>query len=252
MLGHMRRSGVWPVSTKSSYDPARGPVGVFVLDDQEIVRRGVRGLLEAEPGIRVVGEAGTAAAALARIPALRPDVAVLDVRLPDGDGVSVCREVRSRAPEVACLMFTAFSDDQALLDSIMAGAAGYVLKQVRGSDLVGAVRVAASGQSLLDRRAASKLMARRRDACGKRDPLARLTPHERSVLELIGEGLTNRQIGERLFIAEKTVKNYVSTLFRKLGLQQRTAAAAYAARTFNARTVEPGPNMWIIDRNPGT
>ena len=225
---------------------------MFVLDDQEIVRRGVRGLLEAEPGIRVVGEAGTAAAALARIPALRPDVAVLDVRLPDGDGVSVCREVRSRAPEVACLMFTAFSDDQALLGSILAGAAGYVLKQVRGSDLVGAVRVAASGQSLLDRRAASKLMARRRDGSGKRDPLARLTPHERSVLELIGEGLTNRQIGERLFIAEKTVKNYVSTLFRKLGLQQRTAAAAYAARTFNSRTVEPGPNMWIIDRNPGT
>jgi DNA-binding NarL/FixJ family response regulator len=227
-----------PVSNRSSYDPARAPIGVFVLDDQEIVRRGVRGLLEAEPDIRVIGEAGTASAALARIPALRPDVAVLDVRLPDGDGVSVCREVRSRAPEVACLMFTAFSDDQALLDSIMAGAAGYVLKQVRGSDLVGAVRIAASGQSLLDRRAASKLTARLRDASGKRDPLARLTPHERSVLQLIGEGLTNRQIGERLFIAEKTVKNYVSTLFRKLGLQQRTAAAAYAARTFDGRKPE--------------
>ena len=241
-----------PVSTKASGDPARAPIGVFVLDDQEIVRRGVRGLLEAEPDIKVVGEAGTASAALARIPVLRPDVAVLDVRLPDGDGVLVCREVRSRAPGVACLMFTAFSDDQALLDSILAGAAGYVLKQVRSSDLVGAVRMAASGQSLLEPRAASKLIARRRDASGERDPLTRLTPHERSVLQGIGEGLTNRQIGERLSIAEKTVKNYVSTLFRKLGLQQRTAAAAYAARTFNGRTVEPGPNMWIIDRNPGT
>ena len=227
-----------PVSNRSSYDPARAPIGVFVLDDQEIVRRGVRGLLEAEPDIRVVGEAGTASAALARIPALRPDVAVLDVRLPDGDGVSVCREVRSRAPEVACLMFTAFSDDQALLDSILAGAAGYVLKQVRGSDLVGAVRIAASGQSLLDPRAASKVIARLRDASGERDPLAGLTPHERSVLQLIGEGLTNRQIGERLFIAEKTVKNYVSTLFRKLGLQQRTAAAVYAAGAFDGRKPE--------------
>jgi DNA-binding NarL/FixJ family response regulator len=209
------------------------PIGVFVLDDQEIVRRGVRGLLEAEPDIRVIGEAGTASAALARIPALRPDVAVLDVRLPDGDGLSVCREVRSRAPATVCLMFTAFGDDQALLDSILAGAAGYVLKQVRGSDLVGAVRAAASGQSLLNPRAASKVMARLLDASGKNDPLAGLTPHERNVLVLIGEGLTNRQIGERLLIAEQTVKNYISTIFRKLGLEQRTAAAAYVARIFH-------------------
>jgi len=220
------------VSSKASGDPARKLVGVFVLDDQEIVRRGVCCLLEAEPDIRVIGEAGTASAALARIPALRPDVAVLDVRLPDGDGVSVCREVRSRMPGVACLMLTAFSDDQALLDSIMAGAAGYVLKQVRGSDLVGAVRIAASGQSLLPRRAASQVMARLLDGPDKPDPLGRLTPHEYSVLSLIGEGLTNRQIGERLFISEKTVKTYVSTMFRKLGLEQRTAAAAYATRTF--------------------
>jgi DNA-binding NarL/FixJ family response regulator len=224
--------------------PAGEPIGVFVLDDQEIVRRGVRGLLEVEPDIRVIGEAGTASAALARIPALQPQVAVLDVRLPDGDGVSVCREVRSQVPEVACLMFTAFSDDQALLDSIMAGAAGYLLKQVRGSDLVGAVRAAASGRSLVSPRAASKVMARLQDTSGTRDSLVRLTPHERRVLELIGEGLTNRQIGERLFLAEKTVKNYVSTLFRKLGLEQRTAAAAYAARTslaarLAARRVEP-------------
>jgi two-component system, NarL family, response regulator DevR len=240
------------VSAKASGDPARAPIGVFVLDDQEIVRRGVRGLLEAEPDIRVIGEAGTASAALAQIPALRPDVAVLDVRLPDGDGASVCREVRSRLPEVACLMFTAFSDDQALLNSIMAGAAGYVLKQVRGSDLVSAVRMAASGQSLLDPRAASQLMARLPKTASRRDPLARLTPHERSVLELIGEGLTNRQIGERLFISEKTVKNYISSLFRKLGLEQRTAAAAYAARTFNGRRAGPGRNMWIISGNLGT
>jgi DNA-binding NarL/FixJ family response regulator len=220
-----------PLSIPVSGDPAGEPIGVFVLDDQEIVRRGVRGLLEVEPDIRVIGEAGTASAALARIPALQPHVAVLDVRLPDGDGVSVCREVRSRVPEVACLMFTAFSDDQALLDSIMAGAAGYVLKQVRGSDLVGAVRAAASGRSLLSPRAASKVMARLQDANSRRDSLAGLTPHERSVLELIGEGLTNRQIGGRLFLAEKTVKNYVSTMFRKLGLEQRTAAAAYVVRT---------------------
>jgi DNA-binding NarL/FixJ family response regulator len=222
------------VSTKASGDPAREPIGVFILDDHEIVRRGIRGLLEAEPDIRVIGEAGTASAALAQIPALRPDVAVLDVRLPDGDGVSVCREIRSQLPGVACLIFTAFSDDEALLDSIMAGAVGYVLKQVCGSDLVGAVRTVASGHSLLTPRAASKLIARMQDTSGKHDPLAGLTPHERSVLKLIGEGLTNRQIGERLFLAEKTVKNYVSTLFRKLGLEQRTAAAAYMARASRA------------------
>ena len=238
------------MSTKASGDPARAPIGIFVLDDQEIVRRGVRSLLEDEPDIRVIGEAGTASAALAEIPALRPDVAVLDVRLPDGDGVSVCRKVRSRVPEVACLMFTAFSDDQALLDSIMAGAAGYVLKQVRGSDLVAAVRMAATGQPLLSSRAAGKLMARLLDSSGKPDPLAPLTPHERSVLALIGEGLTNRQIGELLFVSEKTVKYYVSTLFRKLGLEQRTAAAAYVARIRNRLQVEPGQNMTITDREP--
>jgi DNA-binding NarL/FixJ family response regulator len=219
------------VNIKAAGDLAGVPVGVFVLDDQEIVRKGVRGLLEAEPDIRVVGEAGTASAALAQIPALHPDVAVLDVRLPDGDGVSVCREVRSRAPEVACLMFTAFSDDQALLDAVMAGAAGYVLKQIRGCELVGAVRSVASGQSLLNPRAASQPLTRLRDKATA-DPLAELTLHERSILELIGEGFSNRAIAERLGIAEKTVKNYVSAMYRKLGLEQRTAAAAYAARTF--------------------
>jgi two-component system, NarL family, response regulator DevR len=236
------------VSTNAFNDPATDPIGVFVLDDHEIVRQGVRGLLEDEPDIRVIGEASTAAAALARIPALRPDVAVLDVRLPDGDGVSVCREVRSRLPGVACLMFTAFGDDRTLLDAVMAGAAGYILKEADGSDLVGAVRAAASGQSLLNSRAASQLMARLLDASGKPDPLAGLTLHERNVLVLIGEGLTNRQIGKRLFISEKTVKTYVSTMFRKLGLTQRTAAAAYVARIFRSRTVGSGHNMRITDR----
>ena len=215
---------------------ATAPIRVFLLDDHEIVRRGVRELLEGQPDIIVAGEAGTAAAALARIPALRPNVAVLDVRLPDGDGVSVCREIRSQLPEVACLMLTSFGDDEALFDAVMAGAAGYVLKQIRGTDLVGAVRTVASGQSMLDAKAASQLMARLRDTTRKRDPLEGLTGQERKILELIGEGLTNRQIGERLYLAEKTVKNYVSALFQKLGMERRTQAAAYAARVF---TEEP-------------
>ena len=158
------------------------PIAVFLLDDHEVVRRGVRDLLEAEPDIKVVGEAGTASSALARIPALHPDVAVLDVRLPDGDGVSVCREIRSRMPEVACLMLTSFGDDEALFDAIMAGAAGYVLKQIRGTDLVGAVRTVASGQSMLDPRAASQLMARLRDQSVRHDPLAGLSAQERRIL----------------------------------------------------------------------
>jgi DNA-binding NarL/FixJ family response regulator len=206
-------------------------IGVFLLDDHEIVRMGVRDLLETEPDIRVVGEAGTASAALARIPALRPDVAVLDMRLPDGDGVEVCREIRSHMPEVACLILTSFGDDEALFNAVMAGAAGYVLKQIRGTDLVSAVRTVAAGQSMLDPQAAGKLMARMRNQPKKNDPLASLSPQERRILELIGEGLTNRQIGERMFLAEKTVKNYVSGLFAKLGMERRTQAAAFAVRT---------------------
>ena len=209
---------------------ATGQIAVFLLDDHEIVRRGVRDLLEAESDVKVVGEAGTASSALARIPALRPDVAVLDVRLPDGDGVTVCREIRSRMPEVACLMLTSFGDDAALFDAIMAGAAGFVLKQIRGTDLVGAVRTVASGQSTLDPGAAGQVMARLRGHREKPGPLAGLTPQERRILELIGEGLTNRQIGERMFLAEKTVKNYISVLFAKLGMERRTQAAAFAAR----------------------
>jgi DNA-binding NarL/FixJ family response regulator len=210
----------------------QGKIDVFLLDDHEIVRRGVRELLEAEPDIVVIGEAGTAASALARIPALKPDVAVLDVRLPDGDGVMVCRELRSLMPDLACLMLTSFGDDEALFDAIMAGAAGYVLKQIRGTDLVGAIRTVASGRSLLDPDAARKVMARMREQASRSDPLAGLTGQERKILELIGEGLTNRQIGERMYLAEKTVKNYVSALFAKLGMERRTQAAALATRVF--------------------
>jgi len=208
-------------------------ITVFLLDDHEIVRRGVRDLINAEPGITVIGEAGTATSALARIPALKPDVAVLDIRLPDGDGVTVCREIRSKMPQLACLMLTSFSDDEALFDAIMAGAAGYVLKQIRGTDLIGAIRAVASGQSLLDPEAASRVMRRMRDQAATTDPLASLTDQERRILALIGEGLTNRQIGDRLFLAEKTVKNYISALFAKLGMQRRSQAAAYAARVFD-------------------
>jgi DNA-binding NarL/FixJ family response regulator len=203
------------------------PIKVFLLDDHEVVRRGVAALLESEPDIEVVGEAGTADQALARIPALRPDVAVLDVRLPDGDGITVCREIRSRMPELACLMLTSFSDEDALFDAVMAGAAGYVLKQIHGSDLVGAVRTVASGESLLDPRSTAQMLKRLRERQLRKDPLAALTDQERQILDLIGDGLTNRQIGERLFLAEKTVKNYVSNLFAKLNMSRRTQAAAF-------------------------
>ncbi|QFY09883.1 response regulator [Nonomuraea phyllanthi] len=205
-------------------------IRVFLLDDHEVVRRGVAALLGSEDDIEVIGEAGTAESAIARIPALEPDVAVLDVRLPDGNGVDVCREVRSRVPGLACLMLTSFADDDALFDAVMAGAAGYVLKQIHGSDLVGAVRTVASGQSLLDPRTTAAMLQRLREQATRKDPLAALTEQERHILDLIGEGLTNRQIGERMFLAEKTVKNYVSNLLAKLDMQRRTQAAALAAR----------------------
>ena len=205
-------------------------IRVFLLDDHEVVRRGVRDLLESEGDVIVVGEASTAAEALARVPAVRPDVAVLDVRLPDGDGVSVCRELRSQFPEMACLMLTSFADDEALFDAILAGASGYVLKQVRGADILGAVRTVAAGGSLLDPGTTARVMQRLRDQATAEDPLAGLSDQERRVLELIGEGLTNRQIGERMFLAEKTVKNYVSNVLAKLGMERRTQAAAFVAR----------------------
>jgi DNA-binding NarL/FixJ family response regulator len=211
----------------------------FLLDDHEVVRRGVRGLLEAEPDLEVVGEAGTAAEALSRIPATRPDVAVLDVQLPDGDGIEVCREVRTRHPEVQCLMLTSHADDEALFAAIMAGASGYVLKQIRGDDLVQACRRVAAGESLLDPAVTRSVLERLRTG-PERDPLADLTPQERAILGHIAEGLTNRQIGEAMFLAEKTVKNNVTNILAKLGMQRRTEAAAYAARLAERRAHTEG------------
>ena len=205
------------------------PIRVFLLDDHEVVRRGLRDLLEAAGGIAVVGEAGTADEALRRIPPTRPDVAILDVRLPDGDGVEVCREVRSSHPEVQCLILTSFSDDEALFQAIMAGAAGYLLKQVRGVDLVDAVRRVSAGQSLLDPAVTARVLDRLRKPPEDDERLARLTEQERRILDLIAEGLTNRQIAQRIHLAEKTVKNYVSNLLAKLGMERRTQAAVYAA-----------------------
>ncbi|AJP02785.1 LuxR family transcriptional regulator [Streptomyces cyaneogriseus subsp. noncyanogenus] len=208
-----------------------GQIRVFLLDDHEVVRRGVHDLLAGEDDIEVVGEAGTAADALARIPATRPDVAVLDVRLPDGSGVEVCRDVRSLDESIRCLMLTSFSDDEALFDAIMAGASGYVLKDIRGGELLTAVRDVAAGKSLLDPVATARVLERLREGGPRTDDrLAHLTEQERRILELIGEGLTNRAIGERLHLAEKTIKNYVSSLLSKLGMQRRSQAAAYVAR----------------------
>ncbi|MCX2180072.1 response regulator transcription factor [Streptomyces sp. SKN60] len=213
---------------------ATAPTRVFLVDDHEVVRRGLRDLLDDEPDLEVVGEASTAEQALARGPALRPDVAVLDVRLPDGDGISVCRELRSRMPDLACLMLTSFDDEDALLDAIMAGAAGYVLKQIKGSDLVSAVRTVATGQSMLDPATTARLMHSLRDPEAAKPPederLAVLSERERSVLELIGEGLTNRQIAKRLYLSEKTVKNHISRLLGKLGVERRVQAAVIAAQ----------------------
>lgn len=206
-------------------------IRVFLLDDHEVVRRGVHELLSSEPDITVVGEAGTAAEALARLPGARPDVAVLDVRLPDGSGVEVCRDIRDRLPSIRCLMLTSYADDEALFDAILAGAAGYVLKDIRASDLVGAVRDVAAGRSLLDPIATARVLERLRTASAPAPATHGLTDQERRILDLIGEGLTNRQIGERLHLAEKTVKNYVSSLLAKLGMERRTQAAAYVART---------------------
>jgi two-component system, NarL family, response regulator DevR len=203
---------------------------VFLLDDHEVVRAGVRGLLEAAGGIEVVGEAGTADEALRRVPALRPDVAVLDVRLPDGDGVEVCRELRSRMPELRCLMLTSFADDDALFAAIMGGASGYVLKQIRGSELVSSITRVGRGESLIDPVLMKRVLDRLRSGPEQDERLARLSDQERRILNLLAEGLTNRQIAERLFLAEKTVKNYVSNLLTKLGMSRRTEAAAFAAR----------------------
>ena len=214
-------------------------IRVFLLDDHEIVRRGVRDLLESAGDIEVVGEAGTAEEALGRIQATGPDVAVLDVRLPDGNGVEVCREIRSRRPEIQCLMLTSFSDDEALFDAIMAGAAGYVLKQIRSSDLIEAIRKVAAGGSLLDPRSTQKVLERLRDGEEQDERLKHLTDQERRILALLADGLTNRQIADAMFLAEKTVKNYVSNLLTKMGMARRTEAAVYAAR-LNERQKKEG------------
>jgi two-component system response regulator DevR len=205
-------------------------IRVFLLDDHEIVRRGLRELLESEPDIVVVGESDSAAEAARRIPALRPHVAVLDGRLPDGSGIDVCRDIRSVDPSIHALILTSFDDDEALFAAIMAGAAGYVLKQIHGTDLIDAVRRVAAGQSLLDPALTARVLQRVRDGTPTDPVLEQLTDQERRILSCIAEGMTNRQIGERLFLAEKTVKNYVSSLLAKLGLERRTQAAVLATR----------------------
>ncbi|MRJ77494.1 response regulator [Aeromicrobium sp. SMF47] len=206
-------------------------IRVFLLDDHEVVRAGVKELLERDGDIVVVGEAGTAAAALSRIPAVKPDVAVLDGRLPDGSGIEVCRQIRSRQAEIGAIILTSYDDDDALFSAIVAGAAGYVLKQIRGQELVDAVRHVAGGGSLLDPLATAKVMERLRVGSPEEpDEFKRLTPQERRILVLVAEGLTNRQIGERLKLAEKTVKNYMSNVLAKLGFERRTQAAVFASR----------------------
>ena len=216
-------------------------LNVFLVDDHEVVRRGVRELLENEEDITVVGEAGTRKSALAEIPPVHPDVVLLDVRLPDGDGIEVCREIRSSAPEIACLMLTSFADDEALLGAVIAGASGYVLKQILGNDLVTSVRRAGKGESLLDPSMVAKARARLgRDLEDER--LRPLSPQERRILELISEGMTNREIADTMFLAEKTVRNYVSNLLLKMGMKHRTEAAVFAVRVAERQKKSfPGP-----------
>jgi DNA-binding NarL/FixJ family response regulator len=221
-------------------DPGPVAIRTFLLDDHEVVRRGVRDLLETAGDIVVVGEASTAAEALDRVEATAPDVAVLDVRLPDGNGIEVCRELRSRHPELRCLMLTSFDDDEALFDAIMAGAAGYVLKEVRGAALIDSVRRVAAGHSLLDAHLTAKVFERLRNPPPEDERLASLSEQERRILSLLADGLTNRQIAERMFLAEKTIKNYVSNVLMKLGMHRRTEAAVFAAR-LEGRTTRSVP-----------
>ena len=205
-------------------------VKVFLVDDHEVVRRGLVDLLSADDELEVIGEAGSVAQALARIPALQPDVAVLDVRLPDGNGIELCRELLSLVPNLRCLMLTSFTSDEAMLDAILAGASGYVIKDIKGMELAAAIKDVGAGRSLLDNRAAAALMARLRYDADHADPLSGLSDQERVLLDLLGEGLTNKQIAARMFLAEKTVKNYVSRLLAKLGMERRTQAAVFISR----------------------
>lgn len=210
-------------------------VTVFLVDDHEVVRRGLIDLLGADPELDVVGEAGSVAEALARIPPLRPDVAVLDVRLPDGNGIELCRELLSRLPDLRCLILTSFTSDEAMLDAILAGASGYIVKDIKGMELAHAVKEVGAGRSLLDNRAAAALMSKLRGAATKPDPLSGLSEQERTLLSLLAEGLTNKQIADRMFLAEKTVKNYVSRLLAKLGMERRTQAAVFATKIERSR-----------------
>jgi two-component system response regulator DevR len=204
-------------------------VKVFLVDDHEVVRRGLVDLLASDPELEIIGEAGSVSEAMARIPALQPDVAVLDVRLPDGNGIELCRDLLSLLPELRCLMLTSFISDEAMLEAILAGASGYVVKDIKGMELARAIKDVGAGRSLLDTRAAAALMAKLRAAAEHKDPLSGLTDQERTLLSLLSEGLTNRQIAARMFLAEKTVKNYVSRLLAKLGMERRTQAAVFAA-----------------------
>ncbi|MEU6135070.1 response regulator transcription factor [Nocardioides sp. NPDC047086] len=212
-------------------ESAAEPIRVFLLDDHEVIRRGIKDLLEDEDDIVVVGESGLAEEARRRIPALRPDVAILDGRLPDGSGIDVCRDVRSVDPGIAALILTSFDDDDALFSAIMAGAAGYLLKQIRSADLVDTVRQVAAGRSTLDPAVTAQVLERIRSGPKSNSVFEHLTNHERRILELIGEGMTNRQIGKEMHLAEKTVKNYVSSLLAKLGLESRTQAAILVTKT---------------------
>ena len=205
-------------------------VKVFLVDDHEIVRRGLVDLLSSDPDLEVVGEAGSVSEALAKIPGLRPDVAVLDVRLPDGNGIELCRDLLSDLPDLRCLMLTSFTSDEATLNAILAGASGYVVKDIKGMALAQAIKDVGAGKSLLDNRAAAALMANLRGAAEHKDPLSGLTDQERTLLGLLAEGLTNKQIAARMFLTEKTIKNYVSRLLAKLGMERRTQAAVFASK----------------------
>lgn len=216
-------------------------VKVFLVDDHEVVRRGLVDLLGADPELDVIGEAGSVAEAMARVPAARPDVAVLDVRLPDGNGIELCRDLLSRMPDLRCLILTSYTSDEAMLDAILAGASGYVVKDIKGMELARAVKDVGAGRSLLDNRAAAALMAKLRGGAEKQDPLSGLTDQERTLLGLLSEGLTNKQIADRMFLAEKTVKNYVSRLLAKLGMERRTQAAVFATELKRSRPPGDGP-----------
>jgi len=219
-------------------------VKVFLVDDHEVVRRGLSELLSSDPDLEIVGEAGTVAEAKARIPASLPDVAVLDVRLPDGNGIELCRDLISDHPDLRCLMLTSFTSDEAMLEAILAGASGFVVKDIKGMELARAIKEVGAGKSLLDNRAAAALMANLRGTATRKDPLSGLTEQERTLLGLLAEGLTNRQIAARMFLAEKTVKNYVSRLLAKLGMERRTQAAVFASK-LNQHAAHPStPPEW--------